>query len=712
MNIGRLFGISEFNPRTTSMDGDIGITGNQISDEAKVRDPIFLYNKPSYYNYTRRNNSVRNPNGVQFYRAEYDLPTIANAIQLDGLLNRSVNIFVEQILKNDFEVVSKTDKAQKHTRARIREIELMTNIKFYETIETAARQLVTYGNAYIIKVRRNSSKLGKPYKLFNRTVKPIVGLFVAEATSMQVGVNSLGKVSHYKQMVNGEESIYQVDDVIHLTYNKIPGTLTGLSNIHMVLDDIRALRKLEEEIEILGYQYAIPLYLYKVGTDNHPAAPGEVEAVSNTVNHMPTYGIMVTPHTHTMESVTSDADPIDIMKFVEHFKRRAYTGLGISPVSMGETDTSNRNTSEVLDIAMQAITKSFQTILKNKIDQELFKEFIMDAGMSPAKVDVSMRFPEIDLEAQIKKETHILQKYQGNLITRTEARLEANYDAKIDEEDTYLTDVQIPLAQAEAGIQAEADIKVVKEQGKVQEKIARIGAAAKAASSSSVSTKTSGRSKSNGTKAKKASTASQNKVSSNSKPTNQHGTSLGRPKISRDHIDDMINFTTGLSDILLLDEGYTSNLNLDTYTNKVKIKIKSSINQYMKYTTNDMLEYYHRKDLKLPKEIEDDIYKYVDMLVDQKINRLKNIPVNELSDNKIRYTIGALVDEIDCTDKIDNYIKSFILKESGYSTILYNSDDCSLHSDTNVNVSDISINNVPPLRRGCTCKIEDHNAVQ
>jgi hypothetical protein len=73
-------------------------------------------------------------------------------------------------------------------------------------------------------------------------------MFVADATTMEVGLNDKGDVTTYKQRLRGESNEWDERDVIHFTYNKIPGTLTGQSHLIPVLDDVRALRKLEEEI--------------------------------------------------------------------------------------------------------------------------------------------------------------------------------------------------------------------------------------------------------------------------------------------------------------------------------------------------------------------------------------------------------------------------------------------------------------------------------
>jgi len=639
-------------------------------DIKKTSDPTQKFQKPYHL---RRHEPDKVPMNTIFYESEYDLHTIANARQLDGIINRAISVFKEQILKNGFEYVSKNDKAQQHIRRRLREIELFTNIKHTEIMASIADQLVTYGNAYIIKVRKDISNYGKRYKLFNKVVKPIVGIFVAEATTMSIGIDPEEQVRKYKQSIHGIDRYFNIEDVIHYTYNKLPGTLTGVSSINQVLDDVRALRKLEEEIEILGFQYAIPLYLYKVGTDSHPAAPGEVETVSNVVNNAPTYGLMVVPHTHDMKAVTSEGDSVDVMKFVQHFKSRIYAGLGVSPIAMSEVSTSNRNTSEIADIQMQTTTKSYQQIISNKNEQELIDEIIRDGGMDPLDINSELRFGEIDLEAQIKKENHILEKYQGNLISFEEARLESDRELVVDEKNMYLNKVQIPLLEAEAKAKASANPNQ--------------------ASSSSTS------------KAQKTLKASQNRVSNKNRPTNQHGKSLGRPKIKKDGFEDVAAYSTKIGKLLFTDGGNSSALNRDKYLIRLLPKIKDEITNFTQYTINSYRKYYHNDSIGDDSIIEE-IYNFVAVKIKDKVRTMGNIK-GDFADTKINYSLEWIEDVIDMRDKIENAIKILTLKSKGFPSISYHSSNCDIHSDLEVHESVINMNNVPPLSYNCECTVED-----
>lgn len=662
-----------------SEDNEVVLANGSIIDKRDVEDPTEKFHSMKPRRIVR---NYRILNNVAFYAPEYDLPTIANAVQLDGLLQRSVNIFVEQILKNGYEITSKNDRLLRHVNRRMKEIQQGTGVSFYETMNYIARQLVTYGNCFIIKVRSNTkSRYGNPYRLYGKNHNPIVGLFVADATTMSVGINKEGHVSNYRQNIRGRVRYWDERDVIHITYNKIPGTLTGMSSIIPVLDDVRALRKLEEEVEILGFQYSIPLYLYKVGTKDQPPAVNEIESVSATVNNMPSYGMLVVPGHHDITVPTNNNTPVDILAFVNHFKRRIYSGLGVSPIAMGEVETSNRNTSEVLDASMQTITKRYQQIIKNKIELELFRELLLDGGLNPADTYVEFNFPEIDLEQQIKKENMILQKWQNNMITRTEARLEMDYERAIQDPDTFLRLVEIPKIEAEGGIQKD---------------IAKIGAqAAKARANSSASKATSS------TNRKKRATSTANR------PSNQHGTSSGRPKIKRDSIQEVYGELTDSLHNLLLSDGYQSSVNKDKASNKIMGLVGPKLRKLISHKLTEIKDFYHLPVDEIDKSALDDYINDVRIILTDKVGR----HISQINDD---VKVGLFVDEIkDFLDtqevKADNLAKALLYKSLGYKTILVDAGGCSRHTSINISSNDLSYLKIPPFRYGCNCSIDEES---
>jgi len=449
-----------------------------------------------------------------------------------------------------------------------------------------------------------------------------------------------------------------------------------MSSIIPILDDIRALRKLEEEIEILGFQYSIPLYLYKVGTKDQPPAPNEIEQVTSTVNNMPAYGMLVVPGHHTIEVPSNNNTPVDLISFVNHFKKRVYSGLGISSIAMGEAESSNRNTAEVLDLSMQTITKRYQQIIKHGLEMELIREMLLDGGFDIVKDELIFSFPEIDLENQIKKENNIIQKWQNNIITRSEARLELDYDKSIDEKDTFLYKTTIEEIDAKNNISLE---------------IAKIGAKARA---------TSGKSASASTGAKK-STANANR------PRNQYGTSSGRPKITKDYITEYHSTMTSAINNMLLNDGYESNINVSTLANKVSLEIKAKLTEQLNYNLKQLSEFHHLSLDQIDMESVELYLDDVEIISKDKILRRARQASDEIRVSMLNDDLTKFLDLQ--KNKVSNLSKMLIYKTLGYKTILVEATDCIEHSSTNISSNDLSYARIPPFRYNCNCSVDEES---
>lgn len=657
-------------------DATSTLATGDLKDKRDVEDPTGKFCNPRIISRQERYSKLRK--NVSFSRPEYDLPTIANAVQMDGILQRAVSLFTEQILKNGYDCVSKDDKAQRHLNKRLREVQGLTGVPFYETMNQIARQLVTYGNAFVIKVRSTTkSRYGKSYRLYNRTFDPIVGLFVADATTMEIGINDREQVVNYKQRIHGNEYIWDEREVIHIAYNKIPGTLTGMSSIIPILDDVRALRKLEEEIEILGFQYSIPLYLYKVGNKDMQPGPGEIDSVRDTVNNMPAYGMLVVPGHHDIVVPNNDNTPIDLISFVNHFKTRIFAGLGVSPVAMAEVSTSNRNTSEVMDISMQTITKRYQQLIKHRLEMDLFREILLDGKFDVVNTDIEFHFPEIDLEAQIKKETNIIQKWQNDLITRTEARMELDMESSLSDEDTFLHLIEIPKIQAQGDIQVET---------------AQIGAKASLQ-----------RAKSSG--ASSSSTKKKKTTDTKVRPANQHGKSSGRPKYVRDELSYVLEDADKRSDLLLRDNGYRSNLNRKKFLDKLVSSTRSAVDSKLQRKVRELCDFHHVTLDDSTENISDSFVNVIELILEDKIKRLSPNLDSDIKIDRFNQDIKDFVGHVD--DKIDNLSRLLVYKSLGFSTILVNADTCECHTTATLPINDLTFTKIPPFKANCKCNVSE-----
>jgi len=404
---------------------------------AKARHAGMIYNYSWNSRFGEENYSLQ----------EYDMSVVANAVDTDSYFRRAVEKYVELIWKSGYSFVGKNTKAVKYVRKRFEQMAQVTSNPTEELLRTMSYQLVTYANVYISKVRDEDASGGRYRKTFTgQLLAPVAGYFVEDTVSIQLAFKENGEPIGYKQHIPGtrKAKIWRPWNIVHMFYSKKPGLRVGTPLVWPVLDDIRALRKMEQNIELLIFQHTIPLFHYKIGTPERPAQEAEISATKATVEKMPPNGCIVTPERHSIEAIGVERKALDASKYIEYFKQRVLAGLGMSSVGMGEGSTANKSTASVLDKHMHNTTETFQRVIKMFIDEHMIKELLLEGGYSFDAFDednkVEIQFPPIDNEVQFAKENHYAQMYTQHALTEAEMRKEFGRDAIEDgeREDMYL----------------------------------------------------------------------------------------------------------------------------------------------------------------------------------------------------------------------------------------------------------------------------------
>lgn len=398
------------------------------------------------------------------YDLEYPdskLKTIQNALKVESYLRRARDRYTELIWKNGYDFIGKNKKAVNYVKKRFKEIAFVTEKPTTVLFEELTQQLIPFYNCFIYKVRTKKSSSGTDRKYFGKTVLPVAGYFVLDPTRVAIKVDPKdeNRILGYNYFDYNHKAIEIEDidyrDVIHICIDREPGKFYGDPPAAAVLDDIRALRRMEENVEILVFQHAIPIYHYKVGSNEKPCKPGEVDTVRQEVENMLTQGMIVTPERHEIKAVGAQREALQVDKYLEYFKTRILTGLGHSTTSLGEGGAVSRATASVLEKGVLDASKRFQLILKTYLDNFLINELLQEGGFDIFDDDnrVELFLPEIDLDSQIRKEYHNLQMYQGNVITEDEARKNIGRDpfSDKDRKNTYFELVLKPRALMLAG---------------------------------------------------------------------------------------------------------------------------------------------------------------------------------------------------------------------------------------------------------------------
>jgi hypothetical protein len=376
-----------------------------------------------------------------FEGPDADFNMIDQAIKRDSYIMQSVMRYEDLIFKSGWYLQSKNDQALQYLKLRLEMMAIATGIPTEELFHGIARDIVRYSNCFIVKARaKNGQGLppGVNVMAIPPAKDPVAGYFRLPPSTIQIARDKNGNIVKYKQEVpGGEKPIeFRPEDIIHIKVNVPPGKAFGDPWLAPVLEDVRLLRKVEENAGLLLYRHIFPLLKYKVGL----AEPGweatdeELEELRAIIETMPTDGAIVLPERHDVEAVKIDA--IDGKPYLEYFENRVFSGLGLSQVDFGRGDTANRSTADAMTGIKADRVKGFQQAIMIQIDKYIIDELLVEGGFDPIvnpEFDVNFVFNEIELERKIAKETHEIFKFNNNIQTWEETRIGIGLDPVADE---------------------------------------------------------------------------------------------------------------------------------------------------------------------------------------------------------------------------------------------------------------------------------------
>ena len=300
------------------------------------------------------------------------------------------------------------------------------------------------------------------------TDQPVVGYYLIPTEQVRILRDKHNRPQKYQQrtdpltyMPTDRDPVWTADKVIHVYIDKKTGRAFGTPFIESALDDIVALRQIEEDIQNLVHRELFPLYKYTIGTADQPAEPHEISTAGEELENLRAEGGLILPFRHNIEVIGAANTALDASKYLDHFKERVSVGLGVAPHHLGMSmGGGNRSMTDRLDTALYDKVKQYQKLFSEMVRVHLFNELLLEGGFdpmtNPLESGVSDRcyfkFNEIDVDTQVKKETHTIQKFASNLIGLSEARMELGMDAEHDPKDFY------------AAIQAQIQIDMSKKQ--------------------------------------------------------------------------------------------------------------------------------------------------------------------------------------------------------------------------------------------------------
>ena len=435
-----------------------------LSKAMKIASLALGFQGTNYYFNTRAN----------FERPAYDFERLMQAVDTDSYVKQAMSKYKDLFWKEGWEITSENTEAISYLLQRIDFMEIAMKRPFVDFLIEVSDQLFKFSNAFIVKARGD---LGEyfPDKLSPMTGElPVIGYYLIPTEQVRIFRDKHNRPKSYRQetdpltyMPLEANPVWAAEKVIHLHFDRKTGRAFGTPFLINVLDDVIALRQIEEDIQNLVHRELFPLYKYKIGTAEQPAEPEEITQAAIEIENLRAEGGLILPFRHDVEVIGSQGAALDASQYLDHFKERVAVGLGVAPHHLGMSmNGGNRSVTERLDVALYDRIKQMQKLFSEMIRLNIFNELLFEGGFDPISNPTEnstsdrcyFRFKERDVDTQVKKENHIIQKFVSNLITLDEARLALGYDPDIDLSDTFAAlqaDIQIDVAKA--AVKAQSD---------------------------------------------------------------------------------------------------------------------------------------------------------------------------------------------------------------------------------------------------------------
>jgi hypothetical protein len=330
--------------------------------------------------------NLKNPVSQYGYRqsfvpAEYNLIEISLIEDGESYVRQAFQKKTSLMFKEGEIYTGLNEKTISYIKNRIRQIEYVTGIPWRSLLRQTGKELISKSNFFWVKVRKEQHSGGDKGV---KRAKPIAGYFPMGAENVFIKKDEFGRIIEYQQRLpNNKIKNFRPEDIIHFKCDVKPGYTFGTPKIVPVIPDIQALRRLEENVEILFYQTLFPIFQYKVGTENKPATTltlpdgtviDEVSYVRQQIQNMPTEGGIVTPERHSIEYIGANGQIPNYQPLLQYFKSRVLAGLGISSLDIGDGDTSNRSTADSLSKALIDSVKDYQAVIEEIINAEVISD--------------------------------------------------------------------------------------------------------------------------------------------------------------------------------------------------------------------------------------------------------------------------------------------------------------------------------------------------
>jgi hypothetical protein len=411
---------------------------------------------------------------------EYDLLESYTILDVEAIYKRAIDRMHSLAFRNGVHVVGEEPAYVDYLKDRIAQIGYVMGKGFPQFLKEIIKNLWVCSNCIVSKIRDEENSGGIKSERNGKLV-PVAGYAIVPPHTIYPFLDGRGHIEKWRRFYKDGRPYrdYAPEDIIHFRWDVKPGHIYGTPRILSVRDDIFALRRLEENVELLLVQHLFPLFHVKVGNEKAPVeylpdGSSEIDYIRAQIMNMPKEGVFVTDDRVEVDVVGAQGKGADPGPMLEHYLNRTLIGLGVSGVDMGLADTSNRATSDTVSQNLKEMVKADLQSFADQVDMEFFRELFQESrvkiSVQKAVATTHLDFGEIDVDGQIKQETHALNLFQSHGLDQDELRQRIRHNpfTKDQEKKTHFEKHMVGLERAKHKMQLELVEKQQEHDAKMQ----------------------------------------------------------------------------------------------------------------------------------------------------------------------------------------------------------------------------------------------------
>ena len=240
--------------------------------------------------------------------------------------------------------------------------------------------------------------------------------------SMGHVVNPQGMLVGYKQkLTSGEEKPYRLDQIFHLTLNRVADEIHGTGDIESLTTFLDKIKQLDEDMAVMFHRFIVPLVIWKLNTDDTTAMSTFKTQSQNARNDGKD---MVIPEGAVEWSLLeAGKNGVDPMTWRNKWVEEVIKGGGVPALIMAIEASTTEASSKMVYLAWQQVIEDAQRTLEEQIKAQLHIELKYEF---PARIEENLGEDEgkdADINKTSRSEMEVTNIKKGNEVKEKKANL-------------------------------------------------------------------------------------------------------------------------------------------------------------------------------------------------------------------------------------------------------------------------------------------------